>query len=357
MNFLKRIDLALLVPTVGLIGISLAIIASTAPSLFLQQLIFSLVGFILFVIFSAIDFRVWPKFFWIFYISALFFLVVTFFGQEIRGSHRWITLGWLRIQPSELIKPFFVVILAELFSRSQKSSIWSVFKPVIFFLPILILIFKQPDLGNVLVYLFTFLTITTLSDISFLSLLASSAILVAFLPISWFFLKEYQRARILSFLDPSVDPKGAGYNALQAIIAIGSGRIFGLGLGHGTQSHLRFLPEYHTDFVFAAIGEELGFLGSILVIFFYATMLMRILKISSLQKTKFAKFLSIGIFAQLFVQVFINVGMNLGILPITGITLPFLSYGGSSLFSTFIGLGIVANIGQRVSRETPIEIK
>lgn len=357
MNFLKRIDLALLVPTVGLMGISLAIIASTAPSLFLQQLIFSLAGFILFLIFSAIDFRVWPKFFWIFYIGALFFLVVTFFGPEIRGSNRWLELGGIRIQPSELIKPFFAVIFAELFSRSQKSSVGSVFKPVLFFLPILILIFKQPDLGNVIIFLFIFLTITTLTDISAVSLLASSSVLVALLPVSWFFLKEYQRVRILSFLDPSIDPKGAGYNALQAIIAIGSGRIFGQGLGHGTQSHLRFLPEYHTDFVFAAIGEELGFLGAILVIFFYATMLMRILKISKLQKTKFAKFLSIGIFAQLFVQVFINIGMNLGILPITGITLPFLSYGGSSLFSTFIGLGIVANIGQKATRQSPLEIK
>ncbi len=357
MSFFKRIDYLLLAPVVGLIGISLSIIFSTTPALFAQQLIFAIIGFILFLAFSSIDFRIWPKFFWFFYSLTLVLLLVTFLGQEVRGSSRWIDFGWFRLQPSELIKPFFVVIMAELFSKNYGRGWSKIIKPFLFLVPIVLLIFKQPDLGNVIVYLFIFAVCILLSEIPFGSLMLGAGSLFLLFPIAWNFMKQYQKTRISSFLDPKSDPAGAGYNALQAIIAIGSGRLFGLGFGRGTQSHLLFLPEYHTDFVFASIGEELGFLGAFLILCFYFVLLGRILQIASRLNNRFARLLAIGIFAQIFIQVFINIGMNLGMLPITGITLPLLSYGGSSIISTFIGLGIVSNIGKSTRSETPIEIK
>lgn len=357
MSFIKRIDGFLLLPVLGLSGISLSLIASTTPELLLQQLISLSFGFILYIIFSSIDFRFYPKFIWIFYTASLVLLVTTFFGREIRGSSRWIDVGWFRMQPSELIKPFFVIIIASLFAKSHEKLTAMIYKPLLFFLPIIILIFKQPDLGNVLVYIFVFIITSIISGIPGFLVLGGVGIFAIFLPAVWFLLKEYQKLRILSFLDPKSDPVGAGYNALQAIIAIGSGQLLGLGLGRGTQSHLLFLPEYHTDFVFASIGEELGFIGATLVIIFYFVLLGRILLIAKNHPDHFARILAVGIFAQLFIQVFINIGMNLGLLPITGITLPLLSYGGSSVISTFIGLGIVTNIGKSQKWTSPIVIK
>lgn len=184
-----------------------------------------------------------------------------------------------------------------------------------------------------------------------LYLLGTFIIFGILMPVFWFILKDYQKARLISFLNPYTDPIGAGYNSIQSMIALGSGQLSGLGLGRGPQSHLLFLPEYHTDFVFASLGEELGFFGGLLVIIFYFILLGKILKTASTTQDDFGKLLIVGIFAQLFIQVFINIGMNLGLLPITGITLPLVSYGGSSIISTFIDLGLVAAV-LRVSKST-----
>lgn len=357
MKFLNRIDPLVIFPIIGLSGISLAIISSTTPLLFSQQLFFFIFGGFLYFVFSNIDYRIWPRFRWIIYIISLILLLITFLGREVRGSSRWVDLGWFRLQPSEIIKPFVVIFLADIFSRSNIKSLFSLITPFAFFLPVILLIFKQPDLGNVLIFCFVFFLMIFITLIPWWKILISFGILLFIQPLIWLVLRDYQKARILSFINPLADPKGAGYNALQAIIAIGSGRWMGLGLGRGTQSHLLFLPEYHTDFVFASISEELGFLGSSFVIIFYLILLSRILLISSKENNRFAQFFSLGIFALAFGQVFINIGMNLGILPITGITLPLLSYGGSSIISTFIGLGIVQNIARSAKLQAPIEIK
>lgn len=357
MNYLKRFDPAIVFSVFGLTGISLSIIASTTAPLFFQQLIFFAVGGLFYLVFSSIDYRIWTKFKWILYLVSLVLLLITFLGPVVRGSSRWVDLGWIRLQPSELIKPFFIMILADLFSTNPARSIPALVRPLLFSLPIVFLIFKQPDLGNVIIYIFIFLALVFITEIPWLKLAGTVGIFSFFLPGVWFFLKEYQKSRLLSFINPQADPQGAGYNALQAIIAIGSGRFLGLGFGRGTQSHLLFLPEYHTDFVFASLSEEFGFFGASLVLIFYFILLGKILMIATGQKDQFAKFFTLGIFAQLFGQVFINIGMNLGVLPITGITLPFLSYGGSSIISTFIGLGIVANITRSVRLQAPIEIK
>lgn len=357
MRFYSLIDMGILIPVLGLIGVSLAIMGSTTFELFPQQLIFFVIGLILCLIFASIDYRIWRNFTWIFYILSLLLVLITFFTPQIRGSSRWIDIGWVRLQPSEIVKPFIIVVFAGLLSKKENMKLSQYLIVFTTLLPILLIIFKQPDLGNVLVYLFIFIMMILANGFSIL-LLAISFILVGLgFPLIWQILKDYQKARILSFINPHADPVGAGYNALQAVIAIGSGQLYGLGLGKGTQSHLLFLPEYHTDFIFASLGEELGLLGGVVVLLFYIIILARIITIASNSENKFGYLLAIGIWSQIFIQVFINMGMNLGILPITGITLPLLSYGGSSIVSTLICLGICISIARVNKGDTPIVIR
>ena len=241
-------------------------------------------------------------------------------------------------------------------SENPITNLPSLLKPILLLFPFIFLIFKQPDLGNVLVYLSILASLIILSGISWVYILLSFLGITGLLPFFWFILKDYQKQRLLSFLNPQQDPIGAGYNSLQAVIAIGSGKIMGMGLGRGTQSRLMFLPEYHTDFVFASLGEVLGFLGGALVILLYLFLLYKILIIAINTENIFGKFIILGVFAQLFSQVFINLGMNLGLLPITGITLPLISYGGSSIISTFIDLGLVISVAS-YHKKSPLVIR
>lgn len=357
MRWSSFLDAGLAVPVIGLIFINLALIASTTPSLFTQQLTFLLFGLFLYGFFATIDYSIYPRFIWFFYAFCILLLVTSFLSPEVRGSHRWIDIGWTRMQPSELIKPFMIIFFSEIFARQKTNNIFSRLFRLSLFLPLVILIFKQPDLGNVLVYFFTFIALEIVNGLSIFYIFSGAILFVAVGPFLWSILKDYQKARITSFINPQADPIGAGYNALQSVIAIGAGGLFGLGFGRGTQSHLLFLPEYHTDFVFASLGEELGLIGAILVIVFYFLLLLRILFIAVNVEDKFGKFICVGIFAQLFIQVFINIGMNLSLLPITGITLPLLSYGGSSVISTFINLGLVVAIIRANKAKSPIVIR
>jgi rod shape determining protein RodA len=356
MNLLQIFDLGIILPIIGLLGISLSLVSSTATSLFNQQLIFFAIGLFLYFVFASLDFRIYTRFTWIFYFLSVVLLAATFFSPQVRGSHRWLSIGFFSPQPSELIKPIIIVVLAAISMGEQKNTLSSLFKRFLLFLPIVIMIFRQPDLGNVLVFLFVFFAMEFINGFPWIYYLAGIASLGAFIPIFWHFLKDYQRLRLISFLNPQTDPIGAGYNALQAMIAIGSGGLFGQGLGRGTQSHLLFLPEYHTDFVFASLGEELGLVGGAIVIILYFLLLGRILSIAKITDDDFGKLLCIGIFSQLFIQVFINMGMNLGLLPITGITLPLVSYGGSSIISTCIGLGMVVSVLRSSKLRNPIVI-
>lgn len=357
MNIAPLLDVGIMIPVLGLMGISLSLIASTASSLFVNQLMFFLVGFAFFLVFSSFDIRIWKKLMWYVYGASLCILLISFLGPSVRGSTRWIDLGVFRLQPSELIKPLIILVLASLFGKDKKNNLRFHGLPLVVIVPVVLLIFKQPDLGNVLVYLFTFVTMEMMSGLPFLYFLTGVFSFGIFIPVIWFILKEYQRSRLLTFLNPNSDPIGAGYNALQAMIAIGSGQLLGLGLGRGTQSHLLFLPEYHTDFVFASIGEELGFLGAAVVIVFYFILLGKILLVALRTEDTFGKLLCFGCFSQLFIQVFINIGMNIGLLPITGITLPLLSYGGSSIVSTFIDLAIVTSVDSSNKNKRPIVIQ
>lgn len=356
MRVLPVADPFIIVPIVGLSGISLFTIASTAPNLFISQLLFFLIGACALVIFSSTDFRVWARSIGFIYIVCFAVLAITFLGPTVRGATRWIDVAFFRIQPSELVKPFINIVFAKFFSNPRISKFSSFVVPILLFIPIIGLIFKQPDLGNVLVFLTIFISFTLISTIPILYILMAGLTTTVLLPFIFKILKPYQRDRIISFLNPQADPIGAGYNALQSMIAIGSGQLLGLGLGRGTQSRLLFLPEYHTDFIFASLVEELGFLGGSVVILFYIILLGRILSIAFGSSDRYGKFLAIGVFSQFFIQVFINIGMNLGILPITGITLPLVSYGGSSILSSFIALGIIISIA-KVNRAYPLVIR
>jgi rod shape determining protein RodA len=357
MNLRAFLDFGLILPIFGLMGISVSVIVSSNSSLVSQQITSFIFGLFLFIFFSSVDYRLWRKFAWLFYGFSLILLLLTYANPLVRGSNRWIEFATLRFQPSEIIKPFITIYFIFLLIQEKKLSLIPFLKPFFFLFPIFILIFKQPDLGNFLVYFFTFLAIEIMVGIPLIYIVMIVISSILGFPFIWRLLQQYQKSRILTFLNPHTDSIGAGYNAIQAMIAIGSGKIFGLGLGRGTQSHLLFLPEYHTDFIFASIGEELGFFGGFLVILFYFILLGRIIKISMDADDQFGKLLSIGIFAQIFIQVLINIGMNLGVVPITGITLPLLSYGGSSIIAVFIGLGMVASIGNIHKRQSTIVIR
>ncbi|KKS46770.1 hypothetical protein A3J20_06730 [Candidatus Gottesmanbacteria bacterium RIFCSPLOWO2_02_FULL_42_29] len=355
-RFFNQLDPFLLIPSLGLAGISIFILASVGTNEFLAQSVFIIFGLLIYLIISTINYRIWSRFSVVFYLLTVFLLLILFFLPQIRGVHRWIDFGLFLLQPSEILKPILIVVFAYLISKRDLSRTGNLFFINCLFLPILILVFLQPDLGNTIVYAVFFLGMLLAGGIS-LSLVISGSILFTILtPAFWTFLKSYQKQRILSFFNPAIDPAGSGYNAIQSMIAVGSGGLWGLGLGRGTQSKLFFLPEFQTDFIFATLVESLGFIGGIVLIFLYFFLLVRILSIVFSAEDQMGKLISIGIFLQIFIQVFINIGMNLGILPITGITLPLVSSGGSSIISTFLSLGILNAIGKS-RRENELVIR
>jgi len=352
----KNFDWGVLFAVFALSGIGLLMQRSVAPTLFQSQLFFVIIGFVLFFIFTKIDFRLYKSFQWYIYFFIIIGLISTFLlGEEVRGSTRWIVIGNTNIQPSEIAKPF-IIIFFSIFLAEKEKNLKNLITAIVLIVPIIILVFKQPDLGNTIVYAVIFGGLL-LSVKYYMVIIGGLLILGILTPLSWHFLHDYQKQRIITFLNPGIDPQGAGYNAIQATIAVGSGGLFGKGLGHGTQSHLNFLPEHHTDFIFASFAEEFGFIGVIILIGLYTYLLFRILKIINNSDNKTASLIGIGVFSMLFIQIFINIGMNIGIVPITGITLPLLSYGGSSIITIMISLGIVESLVRSSKEDNTLRIK
>ncbi len=339
--------------------LSLSMIWSLKADLFLNQLIFFIIGFVLFFIFSIIDFRIFENFSYHFYLFSLIFLFSPFFfGQVTRGSLRWIQIGGFTVQPSEIVKPFLVCSFAAFLSKKEKNfRVLDLIKIFFLFLLPLFLVFKQPDLGSSLLIFSSFLGVFFVSGIPFLYIAGGLMSLIISFPVIWIFLKEYQKLRIISFLNPYHDPLGAGYHLIQSVAAVGSGQIFGRGFGKGIQSHLHFLPENYTDFIFASLSEEMGFLGSLLLLVCYFVLLLRILKISQNSTSSFGSAVGFGFFSLFLFQIFANIGMNMGLLPVVGITLPLFSYGGSSIIATMISLGIIESIFKFQKQRKIIEIK
>ncbi len=339
-------DLLITIPTVLLICLGILVIYSSDPKLALQQATIAIIGLFLYWFFSSIEIEIYQDYLKYLYFGILALLIIVFIlGIETRGSIRWIPLGPFQLQPSEFAKPILILILAKFWS-DNKSSWINIIKSIIIVLPVGVLIFRQPDLGTTLTIVMIWFSMLIGSNIGVIKLLLILFLSSTLAPIGWLFLKDYQRFRIISFLSPEKDPLGVGYNAIQSTIAVGSGGIMGRGLGRGTQSRLQFLPEFRTDFIFASIAEEFGFVGSITLIFLYSVIIGRSLKIISNTDRPFNSLVVVGVLGMLFFQIIVNIGMNIGLLPITGITLPLLSYGGSSLLVTLICLGFIASISK-----------
>lgn len=335
-------------------GFSLAVIWSVNPDYFYSQLIFFIIGIILFIIFRSINPDIYKGLGIVFYIISIILLLIALFSPDIRGSSRWIHFNDYRIQPSEIIKPFLVLSYASFLVHKKPGIVSSIFLSILFFIP-LILTFLQPDLGSTIIYSIFSFSMIFANGIPLLIILAVGVVSVVVSPLIWGVLRDYQKQRILNFISPANDPQGAGYNAIQAMIAVGSGKLFGQGLGRGPQSHLRFLPENHTDFIFASLVEEFGFIGSLLLLLFYGYLFFRLLRLISTTTDKFAYLVIIGIFMQIFSQFFINIAMNVGLVPITGVTLPLISAGGSSILATMMSLGITLSLVKN-NKQTPLVI-
>ncbi|GIL15415.1 MAG: rod shape-determining protein RodA [Chloroflexota bacterium] len=312
-----------------------------------RQIIYALVGFGLLFGLSRIDYRVFAGLSWLFYVMLLAMLgAVAIIGRLTLGAQRWIPLGPFQLQPSEIGKLLIVLVLAKfLADHSKQMDKWRTLgtAAAIVAFPV-VMTYLQPDLGTSLVFVFAWGVMVLAAGLSWKQLLISGVLLLILLPFVWLTMQDYQRARLTAFLNPVSDPLGAGYNVTQARIAIGSGEVFGRGIGAGTQSQLQFLRIRHTDFIFSVVGEELGFFGGIFFFALYSFVLLRMLRAAQVSRSIFGRLTAVGFAAALFFQAFVNLGMNVGIMPVTGIPLPFVSSGGSSLITYLMMVGIIQSI-------------
>jgi rod shape determining protein RodA len=358
MKWWKNLDWLIMTALLIIFSLGGLVLFSLDSRLFFNQLIFFILSLIPFFLLASFDYRIFKGFYFYLYGASLFLLLLTFaLGRLTRGVTRWIAIGGFNLQPAELVKPLLILAFSSSILRFNLKKIKNIALYLFFLLLPAILVFKQPDLGNSLVLLVIWLAVILQRGLKKKYIFLGLVVFFAFLPLSWRVLKPYQKERIISFANPESDPLDSGYNLIQARIAVGSGQFLGKGLGGGSQSQLRFLPERHSDFIFACLGEELGFVGASFLILVFLILILRILLLSQKSLDIFGSLICIGTAGMLFFQVFINIGMNLGLVPITGLTLPLVSYGGSSLLATMISLGLVQSVARQLKRETLIEIK
>lgn len=358
----KNFDVTLFAVIIGLTGFGLIMIYSSSSVLanrfysdqyyFLKkQILFASIGFFLMLFIANLDIHLIKKFTYFFVIAsfALLFLVfIPGIGHKIGGAYRWITLGPLTFQPSEIAKLIFVLYLA--YSISKKIDKIKSFK--IGFLPhviiggcFVLMILLEPDFGTAVVLILVLFLLLFIGGVRLRYLLGS---VLALLPLAYYLIMHvgYRRKRILAFLNPWADPKDSGFQIIQSFIGMHSGHVGGTGLGQGTQK-LFYLPQAHTDFIFSVIGEEIGFIGVFLLVALFIIFLYRGIVIGMRSKDNFGMFLAFGITMMISIQVLINIGVVIGALPTKGITLPFISYGGSSLIMTLVACGLLLSISKR----------
>jgi rod shape determining protein RodA len=323
-------------------------------STFARGLIWTGFAVIAFVIATAFDYKWLRTFAWPLYFANLGLLLLTLaIGDGVSGAARWIPIGPFQFQFSELAKILMIIVLANYLAGRHATlhSIWTILGACLLVVPAWALVLLQPDLGTSLVLAAILAGMLFMSGASVRWLAVLGGAIVAAVPIAWtYLLRDYQKQRLLSFLDPSADPQGSGYQLLQSQIAVGSGGLFGKGLTNGTQNQLDFLPVQTTDFVFALLCQELGFLGAVLVLGLFVALIWRIIVTAWRTQDPFGLGIASGVASMLLVQVVINVGMVIGVMPITGIPLPFITHGGASLISIAIGLGILQSINIRQTR-------
>ena len=356
-NHIKKLDWILITVVVLLVGIGLLSLYSSSLgredfSNFNKQLIFLGIGLLLMFLLSFSDWRTLrdnPYLILILYSLCLAALAgLFFFTSEIRGVQGWYKIGDLTIDPVEAVKFILIILLAKYFS-TRHVEMYQVRHILIsaFYVSIpAALVFFQPDLGQVIILTALWMGVLVVSGISFKRFLILFFCFILIFALAWnFALRDYQRARVLSFIQPQLtDPLAIGWSQRQSKIAIGSGGVFGQGIGSGSQTQYGFLPEPQTDFIFAAIAEETGLIGVAALFFLLTILIWRVSKIALLAQTNFARIFASALNILLISQIFINIGMNIGLLPIIGIPLPLISYGGSNLIATFLGLGILQSI-------------
>ncbi len=350
--FFRKIDWVLFIALMPILGAGLITMRSFTgdTSLFDKQLLWILISIIVFFTLSAIDVRILKNtkvlvLLFIFFLAILATLFIL--GRVVNGAQSWFHFGGFSFQPTDFMKVIVILLLAKYFSRRhvEIAHFKHIFISGIYALVPFLLVFLQPDFGSAIIIFLIWFGMILVSGISKKHLLlVLGGGLVVFLGLWLFVFQQYQRDRIVNFIHPLADIHGSGYNAYQSTIAVGSGKIFGKGVGYGTQSRLQFLPEYQTDFIFAAFAEEWGFVGVIILFTLYGIVIWRILKIALVGHSNFEILYGMGVAIFFFSHFVINVGMNIGLMPVTGITLPFMSYGGSHLLGSFAALGILMSM-------------
>lgn len=315
------------------------------PTMFQRQIAWVVISWVVLLVLMLVNYRnYFDMAFIIFGVSVALLIAVDLMGRRAMGAQRWLSVVGFNFQPSEIAKIATILVLARLFSNQEKLNLRRMLLGFSLVIVSALLICKQPDLGTALILIFLFFMMGMSSGIKkryFVVLIALAAIAT---PFGINHLKDYQKKRLVVFLNPNAEPLGAGYTVIQSKIAVGSGRILGKGFLAGTQNQFNFLPERHTDFIFTVIAEEWGFLGCVLMLIIYWLIVRSILDTANALKDPFARLLSVGISSLLFLHIFINIGMTLGILPVVGVPLLFVSYGGTHLLTTFILLGIFLNV-------------
>ena len=339
-GFSSRIDYLFVVGSCLLIVLSVVVLRSIAPELFPLYFLYLFLAVLIFVIFSAIDFEILSLFSKHLYgLSIVLLILPLLIGQVTRGAVRWIPIGALTIQPAEIVRPLLLIFFANYLTEKEftgRRLIASLF----LLAPPVVLILIQPSLGVASLTVVGFLGTLLATKMKKKYFIPAFGIFLVLIPLLWYVMADYQKARILTFLDPGKDPHGAGYNSIQAMITVGAGKFLGRGLGKGVQTQLSFLPERHTDFIFASIAEEMGFLGTFLLLAGLFFIFWRLSGIITEAKSPAARAFVSGIFLSLFVQTFVHIGMNMGLLPITGVPLPLVSAGGSALLGTSLAFAL-----------------
>lgn len=349
---LKDIDRVLVAAVIPLLAIGVVSIYSAlagrgevAGSMALKQVIWIVMGVVAFVItFAAGHERMFRYGYWLYAGAVLTLTTVLIAGYTAKGATSWFDFGAFRFQPSEPTKLALSIVLAVFLCRYPPKTLVNILGVLLLSSFATVLVLLQPDLGGVIVYAFMIFVALAVAGTPRKYILLLAGIALLSLPVGWSMLKEYQKLRMLVFLNPSIDPLGAGYNVIQSRIAVGAGGLFGKGFLQGSQSKLHFLPEAHTDFVFSVFSEEFGFIGSSIVLFLFAVLLWRMIRTAARSGDQRGKILVAAISAWIWFQVFENIAMAVGIAPVTGLALPFISYGGSSLVSLGAALGLVQSV-------------
>ncbi|OGI16949.1 MAG: rod shape-determining protein RodA [Candidatus Moranbacteria bacterium RBG_19FT_COMBO_42_6] len=357
MNSFLKLDWVIIIIVILLLCLGLLALYSVSfvenslnPSYLQKQITAIVIGLVIMFALSFYDYRAID-----FYSTKLYFVIIAvltaviFWGVRVRGTVGWLGLREFNVQPVEIAKIVMIIFLASFLAKkkSRLSAFMRIVVSVVLISIPVLLVLRQPDFGSASIIIAIWVGMLFVSGINRKNLLVLAIIGAVAFSAGWFLLKDYQKSRIRNFITPYEDPRGSGYNVIQSTVAVGSGGIWGKGLGHGSQSQLNFLPEKRTDFIFAVIAEELGLVGSGIVLILFGVLFYRMKETARLARDNFGYLLTVGVMVMFFVQIFVNIGMNVGISPVAGVPLPLLSYGGSSMVSVLAGLGIAQSVYMR----------